>query len=699
MFILTLVFPSVLLSAFALQAVEAERRTRLMERSSRLQGEARQLAQRLDELFREPVQQLEHALTPRSARRARDAAAALERLVSEQPLLEGFFVLDARGHRVYPAAPPRASPASWPRGAGSSLGGVTGAALPPDPSGSLEAAARLAASEPERALRLLEAAARRGPSPARAAALYEFGRLQEGTEGVAPALPLVEDGGASLAGRAYQALARYPIDLVDLRGRPSPAWARFRLALLAHSRSDADAEQRLRELLEELEAHALALPAETVAELSERAAALLDDPAALERARQLIEQRWEVERHVARLEGTFGQVLQAALREGTLNRMGGAIEGALTSTGVPFVKARRADGHELLTYALIKGPSGVPIGLVAVQVDVEAIHAAFAERVLADPWGSQLIPWQDEEPPASDEVARAGLLPPFDHLGVEVRPRPDAPSVVEDALDLPRETVQLWAIALSVGGLVAGVVVTTRTIRREAKAAQLKSDFVSNVTHELKTPLTSIRMFLETLLLDRVDTEEERREFLQVMDRETQRLARLIEQLLVFSRIENRKWRVRFSTVDPRELVDEAVRVLADQLGKSPEELAIEVVAVQEIPPVPVDRFAMVEALLNLLHNAWKYSPQEGRNVRVVLTNRRTQLEIAVEDNGMGVPRADRRRIFVKFERGSNAEQSRVEGSGIGLTLATEIVKAHGGKVRYTPLKPKGSRFSVTLPR
>jgi len=85
--------------------------------------------------------------------------------------------------------------------------------------------------------------------------------------------------------------------------------------------------------------------------------------------------------------------------------------------------------------------------------------------------------------------------------------------------------------------------------------------------------------------------------------------------------------------------------------------------------------------------------------VRVVITSRRNFVEIAVEDNGMGVPHRDRRRIFVKFERASNAEKSRVEGTGIGLTLASEIVKAHGGKIKYSPNKPQGSRFSVFLPR
>ncbi len=703
MFILTLVFPSVLLSAFALQAVEAERRARLAEHASRLQGEARQLVQGLDEVFREPLEQLELTLNATRVTRAREVAPALARLVAEEPLLTSFFVLDAGGRRVHPAGPPGSPELGWPPRA--VLGGLASATLPPDPLVALEDAADLVREgQPQRAMRLLERAARRGSLRARATALYDLGRLQEGSETLSRTLMRVQEGTATLSGLlnaqegAYAELARYPIDLVDLRGRPAPAWARFRLALLDHAINQTTFRTRLRELLSELERSAPALPAETVAELSERAAALLEDADALTLARGLAERRWAVERRVARLEATFGQVLGAALSQGgPLDRVTGRIEGARTAGGVPFVKARRADGYDLLAYAVIRGPDQRPLGLVAVEVDVPAVQAAFERRVATDPWGSRLGPW--EEGRGGGEGARAQLLAPFDHLGIEVSGRPDAPSVVEDALDLPRETVQLWAIALAVGGLVAGVVVTTRTIRREAKAAQLKSDFVSNVTHELKTPLTSIRMFLETLLLDRVDSEAERKEFLEVMNRETLRLGRLIEQLLVFSRIENKKWRVRFSAEDPRELVGEAVRVLADQLGKAPADLQIEVVAVQEIPLVPVDRFAMVEALLNLLHNAWKYSPEATRHVRVVIADRRRQLEIAVEDNGIGVPARDRRRIFVKFERGSNAEQSRIEGSGIGLTLATEIAKAHGGSVRYTPLKPAGSRFSVFLPR
>ncbi|MCW8141781.1 MAG: HAMP domain-containing histidine kinase, partial [Planctomycetota bacterium] len=258
-------------------------------------------------------------------------------------------------------------------------------------------------------------------------------------------------------------------------------------------------------------------------------------------------------------------------------------------------------------------------------------------------------------------------------------------------------TVYLWVIALAVGGIAAGVLATTRTVLREAKAGQLKSDFVTNVTHELKTPLTSIRMFLDTLLLGRVTDEAETRECLQVMAREAERLTRLIEQLLVFSRIESKKWRLKLGFEHPRGLVEEALKVLSDQLGRPRDELGIEVVAVQDLPQIAVDRFGVVEAILNILHNAWKYTPGPDRRIRVVITSRRRHVEIAVEDNGIGVPRRDRRRIFVKFERGTNAEEKRIEGSGIGLTMATSIVQAHGGTITFAPNKPHGSRFSIWL--
>src|SRR5206468_12448149 len=124
-------------------------------------------------------------------------------------------------------------------------------------------------------------------------------------------------------------------------------------------------------------------------------------------------------------------------------------------------------------------------------------------------------------------------------------------------------------------------------VLREAKAAELKSDFVTNVTHELRTPLTSIRMFIETLELGRVEDEAEAKECLQIMGRETDRLTRLIERLLAFSKIESRQWRFQFSYVAPLELVEEAIRLLRRQLQiRDDAPIPIEVESIQALKPI-----------------------------------------------------------------------------------------------------------------
>ena len=685
---LTLVLPSVLLSAFAIQAVEAQRRATLAERSSRLQDAARERAAALQDTFVIPALALEREVAELDSATTPQLAAALQALVQEQPLLQDAFVLGASGERLIPAAraePPPLQP--WPSSAASALGGGLGAWLPRDPAETLRAARE--ERDSARAVELLSESVRFSAGPLRLSLLAELGRLLERRDPL-PAIISAPSEGPEAA-EVYAAMATAPVYATDLQGRPAGAQGRFRLALVLKPQQPELASQVLQGLLSELERSALLLPADQLEQVAQRAAALLEEPAARERARVMGENRRRAEARVQRLETLFGQVLSVLSREGSLPRISAPnLEGAETR-GVSFVKARVGERVTMLTHSV----QPVSQRLIALQWDPDALRRRFEERVSSPLWEGELLPWTDTLE-GSSEVGVARMAAPFEHLGVTVQPQAEPPT---GALDLSQGKLQLSGIGLALLGILMGVFVTLRTVQRESKEAQLKSDFVSNVTHELKTPLTSIQMFLETLLLGRVNDEAEVRECLTVMDREARRLTRLIEQLLVFSRIEGRKWRVRFSSENPRGLVEEAIKILADQLHTTPKELGIEVVAVQEIPPVAVDRFAVVEALLNLLHNAWKYSPNPDRAVRVVLTNRRREVEIAVEDNGMGVPRRDRRRIFVKFERASNAEKSRVEGSGIGLTLASEIAKAHGGRVRYAPNKPKGSRFAIVLPR
>ena len=688
-FILTLVLPSVLLSAFAFQAVEAERRLRLAQEERALQRRAESVVRELDEVLRDACRRIAVEVGKlRDLRRPEEAGPRLVQALPREALVDGVLVLDRGGHRVWPVGRPSPAPRVRSERLGAGLGGALGACLAHEPGALLELADAVGPGDRDGALAILERVARGPYRPAvRAAALWDLGRQHQAGANLPGTLNALE---------AYRELSAFPLGLIDARGRPSAAQARLREALVSHLlRNRAAFADGLRRLLSELEEAPEQLPVDVLTDLAERAAMLLAEDGQGEderpRARVLAERRRLQEQVCLRIEDLFAASIrrmlrdeparQAARGEAALFKERGAERELLVA--VSPLPAARAGAHSP--------------GLVVLALAEEPLLRVCRERV-ARAGQAELIPWGRAARVADPTVQEVALRPPLEHLGVRVRASGDEPELVEP-LGLPGDTVRLWAIALSLAGILGGIVVTVRTVRRESKAAQLKSDWVSNVTHELKTPLTSIRMFLETLQLGRVTDEAEAKECLQVMSRETERLTRMIEQLLAFSRIESKKMRLRLAFVTPRALVDEALGVLADQLGKPLDGLGIEVVGVQDLPEIAVDRIAVVEAILNLLHNAWKYSPGADRKVRVVLAARRRVVEIAVEDNGIGVPRRDRRRIFVKFERGSNAEQARIEGSGIGLTVADTIARAHGGRVEYSPLRPKGSRFSIFLPK
>jgi signal transduction histidine kinase len=511
------------------------------------------------------------------------------------------------------------------------------------------------------------------------------------------------------ASKALNRIAKVPIDLVDPLGRLVGAQARLEHALLAGKLGQRDAfHTALVALLREVERSALYLPADDVSNLVTKAAAYLDGKEwelELQRATEAAAERRAVELLHERLDDIFFADVREAVRSadrapatrGYLSRTDGLVASEPDDPRRWFVRRRAAEKDRVLLLAPIQRRDGSLLGIAAFPYDVEGlVRRVAADRTArhadeATSFDVTTVATSDDDP----ETTLVPLPAPLDHVQVLARAR----IAEQDVLGAERTTMKLWLIALSIGGIAAGAVVTTRTVLREAKAAELKSDFVTNVTHELRTPLTSIRMFIETLELGRVEDEAEAKECLQIMGRETDRLTRLIERLLAFSKIESRKWRFKFSYTPPLELVNEAIRLLRRQLGiRDDAQIPIEVEAVQELPPVACDREAITEVLLNLLTNAWKYTPAENRRIRIVLSERRKQVVIDVEDNGIGVPRRDRRRIWKKFERGSNAEKGRVEGSGIGLTLALSIARGHGGTIALAPLK-QGSRFSLILPK
>jgi len=259
-----------------------------------------------------------------------------------------------------------------------------------------------------------------------------------------------------------------------------------------------------------------------------------------------------------------------------------------------------------------------------------------------------------------------------------------------------RERFYWYIIGFSVLGMLAGGFLAARLVMREVKLAKLKSGFVSNVTHELKTPLTSIRMFVEMLRSGRVQEEAERRECLDVITQETERLGRLIQRVLDFSRLEARMRRFRWTVGSLRGVVEREAERFRRITGIEPERFLVKIAP--DAPAALHDPEAFAEVVSNLLSNAYKFSPPQDRRIRLQLGSAHGLLVLAVEDNGPGVPGKERERIFEPFYRADDYLTRTVEGSGLGLSIVKSIVRAHGGRVVVEDGKGGGGRFVVALP-
>ena len=212
----------------------------------------------------------------------------------------------------------------------------------------------------------------------------------------------------------------------------------------------------------------------------------------------------------------------------------------------------------------------------------------------------------------------------------------------------------------------------------ERKLSRLRSEFVSNVTHELKTPLSLIKMFSE-LLTTRKVSEERRQRYCEIIHRESDRLGALIDTVLDFSRLERGKTRYEKVEVDPVEVVRNAVDMFKLRLERESVEVRFEVDG--EVPLVLADGQALTLAVINLLDNALKYA--EGTSeIRVRVDQSGRWVRISVSDDGPGIPVEEQRRIFDRFYRGKAAATSRARGSGIGLSIVQAVAVGHPAVAR-----------------
>jgi len=276
-------------------------------------------------------------------------------------------------------------------------------------------------------------------------------------------------------------------------------------------------------------------------------------------------------------------------------------------------------------------------------------------------------------------------------MAVHVALRPDmAPKLIIGGMPRDQRPRLLILLALT-AGLVA---VALQQLRREYELARLRGDFVSGVSHELRTPLAQIRMFSETLLLGRVRSDEERERSLEIIDQEARRLTHLVENLLHFSRSERRLTRLSPAPAPLAPLLIEAAEGFAPLAGARGVRLRTDLT---DGVVAPVDADALRQMLLNLLDNAVKYGPA-GQTVTLGLTVDEGRARICVDDQGPGIPAADRERIWDQFWRLERDRGSAVAGTGIGLSVVRELVALHGGRAWAEDAPGSGGRFVIELP-
>jgi signal transduction histidine kinase len=328
-----------------------------------------------------------------------------------------------------------------------------------------------------------------------------------------------------------------------------------------------------------------------------------------------------------------------------------------------------------------------------------------------DPW---LVTMTSPQPPLPGLVlaVRSGkVAPPGVKLRTRVAGAPLADPLgdsfpglhVQWAADGFLETVDpglplaIWAagLALVLGVAVFGGYLLLRDVNRDVRMTEVRAQFVASVSHELKTPLTAIRMFAETLAMGRSRDERTKAEYLETIVNESERLARLVDNVLDFSKIEQGKKIYRLRPTRLEEVAEAAVRAMQFPLAQQGFELHLSIQ--EDMPALQADADAIQQAILNLLTNAMKYSG-EAREIDLRLGARNGDAVIEVADHGLGLAPEEQKRVFEKFYRAPSHESRLIAGTGLGLTLVAHIARAHGGRAEVESALGAGSVFRIFIP-
>jgi signal transduction histidine kinase len=255
--------------------------------------------------------------------------------------------------------------------------------------------------------------------------------------------------------------------------------------------------------------------------------------------------------------------------------------------------------------------------------------------------------------------------------------------------------VYTWTGMLFIVLILASGAVAAKSIGHQVRLNKLKNDFIATVTHELKTPLASMRVLVDTLLEGNYRDQNQVTEYLQLVSRENERLSRLIDNFLTFSRMERNKQAFQMRTVSPVSIAHAAAEAVKTKLGRG--HCCFETDIPDQLPEIRADHDALVTVLVNLLDNAYKYSYDEKR-IKLTVAGDDGSVRFTVTDNGLGIPRRALKKIFERFYQVDRSLSRRAEGCGLGLSIAKFIVDAHQGTITVESKPGQGSTFTVTLP-
>ena len=271
-------------------------------------------------------------------------------------------------------------------------------------------------------------------------------------------------------------------------------------------------------------------------------------------------------------------------------------------------------------------------------------------------------------------------------------------AAIYEATSQRRYLYEMVTLIVAFFVIFAGMGFFVYAAEKERRVGILKSEFVANVSHELKTPLSIIRLFSEMLSLGKVGHPDKERQYHDIISRECERLTALIDNVLDFARLEGGRMQYEMSETDPADVLSSAAEIYRHRLEREKIDLVIDIP--RDLPRVRMDAHAMTLVVMNLLDNAAKYAVGTS-SVEVTARRADGSVEISVRDHGTGIPQDEIRRVFERFYRGRDAQKQHHRGSGIGLTLVKSIVESHKGRIRvFVPPRDqgRGAEFVITMP-